>query len=82
MNKIVKVVPLPSGHLQVEMQDGRCGEFDVNPFMGSDFFAALKDKNYFQKVGLFFSGVGWPDVKDLGPDTIAAGLKATEPMSN
>jgi len=82
MNKIVKAVPLPGGYLQVEMLDGRCGEFDVNPFMSSDFFAALKDEVYFQKVGLFFAGVGWPDGQDLGPDTIAAGLKATEPMSN
>ena len=32
--------------MQVEMQDGRCGEFDVNPFMGSDFFAMLKNETY------------------------------------
>lgn len=75
MNKIIKVVPLPGGCLQVEMQDGRCGEFDVNPFMGSDFFAMLKDETYFQQVRLFFAGVGWPEGQDLGPDTIAAGLK-------
>lgn len=78
MNKIVKAVPLSGGILRVEMQDGRCGEFDVNPFMGSDFFAALKNDNYFQKVGLFFAGVGWPEGQDLGPDTIAAGLKTVE----
>lgn len=75
MNKIVKAVPLPCGYLQVVMQDGRCGEFDVKPFMNSDFFAALKDENYFQQVRLFFAGVGWPDGQDLGPDTVAAGLK-------
>ena len=56
MNKIIKAVPLPGGCLQVEMQDGRCGEFDVNPFMGSDFFARLKDETYFQRVSLFFAG--------------------------
>lgn len=75
MNKIIKAVPLPGGNLQVVMQDGRFGEFDVKPFMNSDFFAALKDEKYFQQVRLFFSGVGWPDGQDLGPDTVAAGLK-------
>lgn len=82
MNKIVKAAPLPGGYLKVEMLDGRNGEFDVNPFMNSDFFSALKDEAYFRKVGIFFAGVGWPDGQDLGPDTIAAGLKETEPMSN
>ena len=41
MNKVVKAFPLPDGFLQVEMQDGRCGEFDVKPYMNSDFFAAF-----------------------------------------
>ena len=82
MNKIVNVTPLSNGYLRVEMQEGRCGEFDVNPFIGSEFFAALKNENYFQKVGLFFAGVGWPDGQDFDPDTIAAGLKATEPGVN
>lgn len=75
MNKIIKAVPLSSGCLLVEMQDGRCGEFDVKPFMGSDFFSMLQDDTYFQQVRLFFAGVGWPEGQDLGPDTIAAGLK-------
>ncbi len=80
MNKIVKAAPLPGGYLQVELQDGRCGEFDVNPYMTSDFFGSLKDEAYFKKVGLFFAGVGWPDGQDLGPDTIAAHLKITNSL--
>lgn len=75
MNKIIKAVPLPDGYLQVEMQDGRCGKFDVKPYMSSEFFSSLNDETYFQKVCLFFFGVGWPDGQDLGPDTVAAGLK-------
>ena len=78
MDKIVKVLPLLNGVLQVEFKDGRCGEFDVKPFMKSAFFSALSGESYFQKVALFFSGVGWPDGQDLGPDTVAAGLKVTE----
>jgi len=81
MNKIVKAIPLPGGCLQVELQDGRCGEFDVNPYMNSDFFAPLKNEIYFQKVSLFFAGIGWPDGQDLGPDTVAAHLKVNQPLA-
>lgn len=75
MNRIIEAIPLSGGYLQVVMDDGRCGKFDVNPFMNSDYFAALKDETYFQKVSLFFAGVGWPDGQDLGPDTVSSGLK-------
>jgi hypothetical protein len=34
-----------------------------------------KDETYFQQVRLFFADVGWPDGQDLGPDTVASGLK-------
>jgi hypothetical protein len=33
-----------------------------------------KNEAWFQKVGLFFAGIGWPDGQDLGPDTVAAHL--------
>lgn len=77
MNKIVKASALPGGRLLVEMQDGRCGEFDMTPFMESDFFAPLKDETYFAQVRPFFAGVGWPGGQDLGPDTIAASLETS-----
>ncbi len=75
MNKVIKVAPLPDGQVFVEMQDGRCGEFDVKPFMRSDFFAALHAPAYFDRVGIFFAVIGWPEGQDLGPDTVAAGLR-------
>ena len=78
MNKVVKAAALPGGRLQVVLQDGRCGEFDVTPYMNSGFFTQLKDEAYFAKVGLFFAGVGWPDGQDLGPDTIAANLQVMQ----
>lgn len=82
MNKIVKAVALPGGCLQVVLQDRRCGEFEVNPYMVSDFFSQLKDEDYFKKVGLFFSGVGWPEGQDLSPDTIAGNLQVTRALVN
>ncbi len=80
MNKIVSVSALDNGYLRVNFADGRVGDFDVKPFMTSDFFSALKDPVYFAKVGLFFSGVGWPGGQDLSPDTISAYLlRSCEP---
>ena len=76
MDKIKEVRPLPSGCVFVEFASGRKGEFDVTPYMGSSFFSQLKDPDYFAKVGVFFSGIGWPEGQDLGPDTIAAELRA------
>jgi hypothetical protein len=82
MNKVVKVRPMPGGFLHIEMQDGQCGVFDVNPYMQSDFFAELKSPNYFEQVSLFFAGIGWPNGQDLGPDTIAADLKIDESIGH
>jgi hypothetical protein len=78
MNKVSSVKPLQDGMVFVEMADGRAGSFDVKPYMGSDFFRALMDENYFNQVRLFFNGIGWPDGQDIGPDTVVAMLIETE----
>ena len=51
--------------------------FDVAPYFRSDFFKRLEDDVYFKQVRLFFTGIGWPDGQDLGPDTIEADLQMT-----
>jgi hypothetical protein len=43
----------------------------------SDFFKRLEDDVYFKQVRLFFTGIGWPDGQDLGPDTIESDLQMT-----
>ena len=78
MLKIISVQSPPEWILSVKFNDGRSGSFDVKPFMTSDYFCALKNQNYFDKVDLFFSGVGWPDGQDFSADTIAAHLCETE----
>jgi len=72
MNKVIAVRPESADRVVVEMADGRRGVFDVRPYMGSDFFKELENEGYFRQVRLFFSGIGWPNGQDLGPDTIAA----------
>ena len=78
MIKVSSVKPLQDGKVFVEMADGRVGEFDVKPYMGSIFFRALMNGNYFNQVRLVFGGIGWPDGQDIGPDTVVAKLVEIE----
>jgi hypothetical protein len=75
MDKIISVSPLENKRVAVVFADGRSGIFDVAPYIRSDFFRHLDDDNYFKQVHLFFTGIGWPEGQDLGPDTIAAELQ-------
>lgn len=77
MLKVTNVAPLANHFIAVEFADGLKGEFNVFPYMQSDFFKRLEDETYFSKVRVFFGGVGWPEGHDLGPDTIAAELIIT-----
>lgn len=75
MNKIVSVTPLEDKKVTVVFSDGVTGIFDVAPYIRGDFFKRLEDETYFRQVRLFFTGIGWPDGQDLGPDTIKADLQ-------
>ena len=80
MNKIISVNPLENKKVEVVFADGMSGLFDVAPYIKSDFFKRLDDDNYFRQVSLFFTGIGWPEGQDLGPDTIAAELQPRADM--
>ncbi|WP_224983846.1 DUF2442 domain-containing protein [Geomonas agri] len=75
MNKVVSVKPLDGKKVAIVLSDGRSGVFDVSPYIKSEFFQRLNDDSYFSQVSLFFTGIGWPEGQDLGPDTIAAELE-------
>ncbi|WP_136515136.1 DUF2442 domain-containing protein [Geomonas edaphica] len=75
MDKVVSVRALADRKVAVVFADGKSGVFDVSPYIKTDFFARLNDAAYFNQVRLFFSGIGWPDGQDFGPDTIAAELQ-------
>ncbi|MDD2735988.1 MAG: DUF2442 domain-containing protein [Desulfuromonadaceae bacterium] len=74
MKKIIQVSPLEGKNVSVVFSDGVTGVFDVTPYIRSDFFKRLEDENYFRQVRLFFTGIGWPEGQDIGPDTIEAEL--------
>lgn len=72
--------------LKISLSDGRRGVFDVSPYLGSNFFAALRTPDYFAKVRPVFGGGGiaWPEGQDLSADTVEAELQTarqTKPVS-
>ncbi len=75
MKKVSRVSPLEGKKVAVVFSDGVSGVFDVAPYIRSDFFRRLEDDAYFKQVRPFFTGIGWPEGQDLGPDTIAADLQ-------
>lgn len=76
MRKVVSVSPLEGRKVSVVFSDGVSGSFDVTPYVArSEFFRRLEDDDYFRQVRVFFTGIGWPEGHDLGPDTIMAGLE-------
>lgn len=77
IKKIISVTPLEGKKVAVVFSDGISGIFGVSPYIRSEFFKRLEDDSYFKQVRLFFSGIGWPDGQDLGPDTIEAELQTT-----
>jgi hypothetical protein len=77
MKKVISVKPLEGKKVEIIFSDGVTGIFDVAPYIRSDFFKRLEDDDYFRQVRLFFSGIGWPEGQDIGPDTIEAELQIT-----
>ena len=75
MKKVIQVAPLEGKKVSIVFSDGTSGFFDVAPYIRSDFFMRLQDDNYFKQVRLFFTGIGWPEGQDIGPDTIEAELR-------
>ena len=68
--------PLPDFMLQVELEDGRHGIFDLKPHLQMPGFKALRDPVYFAQVRVLCGAVTWPDGEDIAPETLAAELKS------
>lgn len=54
MNKVIDVRVKATGVVLVGMADGKRGEFDVRPYMTSDFFRELENKAYFDQIRVSF----------------------------
>ncbi|HEY5582763.1 MAG TPA: DUF2442 domain-containing protein [Rhodoferax sp.] len=72
----VKVVkPLSDYRIYVEVADGRKGVFDMNPYLERGVFRELKNIHYFNRVGIEFGAVTWPNEQDIAPETLLAELR-------
>ncbi len=69
---IAEVVPKENYMLYIKFDEGQAGLFDVKPYLDSEAFAPLKDRNAFERIhnGKYF--VEWDCGADLSADTIQA----------
>lgn len=72
------VKPLPDFRIYVEVENGAKGIFDMKPYLGHGVFGELKDVGYFNRVGILFGAITWPNGQDIAPETLLAGLTPSE----
>jgi hypothetical protein len=75
---VKKVIPLPNYRIRVEIEDGRIGVFDVTPYLDHGVFTELRDVRYFNRVGIQFGAVTWPNEQDIAPETLVAEMVAID----
>lgn len=76
--RLKKIKPLANYKLEVEFNDGAHGFVEmVNLIMseGAGVFAALKDKDLFNKAHLEYGVLTWPGEIDLAPDAMHDAIK-------
>jgi hypothetical protein len=69
---IVEVIPREDYMLYVRAADGRAGLLDVSPFLDSEAFEPLRNREEFERLhnGHYF--IEWECGADLSADTIEA----------
>jgi hypothetical protein len=69
---IAEVIPREHHLLYVKSEDGRVGLFDITPFLESEAFGPLRNREEFERIrnGRYF--IEWACGADLSADTIEA----------
>lgn len=75
---VKSVKPLPHHRIEVELEDGRHGIFDVTPYLDHGVFRELRDPAYFRRVGILHGAVTWPHEQDIAPETLLAEMDVFE----
>ncbi len=70
--RVVQARPLDQYRLDLRFDNGERRLFDVTPLLGYPAFAPLKDKAFFDTVGVAFGTIAWPGDIDYCPDTLYA----------
>lgn len=72
MVKVIDVKPGNNYTLQVVLDNGKTGSFNVEPFLDNGIFQELRDKDYFKQVIARGRSICWPHEQDFCADTIEA----------
>jgi hypothetical protein len=75
---VTTVKPLAGHRIYVELASGRKGVFDLTPYLDHGVFRELKDPAYFNRVGIQFGAVTWPNDQDIAPETLLAEMTPVE----
>lgn len=75
---VITVKPLLDFRIYVEMADGRKGIFDLKPYLNHGVFRELRDVHYFNRVGILFGAVTWPNEQDIAPETLLSEMRPVE----
>ena len=69
MKRVISVKPLSNYLLDLTFSDGFHKIVDLRPYIGPGLSGALREKNYFQQVGLESGGgIYWPNGYDFCPN--------------
>jgi hypothetical protein len=72
------VKPMSDYRIYAEIEDGRKGIFDLKPYLELGVFRELQDVAYFNRVGIVFDAVAWPNEQDIAPETLIAEMRPVE----
>jgi hypothetical protein len=67
---VIDFVILSDHTIKVTLSNGRCGIFDVKPYLDRGIFQELKDYDYFKRARIEFGTITWPNEQDFSPETI------------
>lgn len=70
MVRVIDVKPGIDYKLEVVLDNGKSGIFDVAPFLNLGIFQELKDISYFKQVMTHGRSIYWPHAQDFCADTI------------
>ncbi len=77
--KIIQVIPQENHLLFITTDTGQTGFFDVSPYLNSEAFLQLKDRQEFESISNGGYFIEWRCGADLSADTILAKL---QPVTN
>ena len=76
------VKPLPDFRIDVEIEDGRKGICDLNPYLDHGVFRSPRNVHYFNRVGIQFVAVTWPNEQDIAPQTLLSEMLPVESIES